>query len=137
MDIQTEHTNAYTQNRNNYPLNIIDAKRMINNYVPKFVQKDNSKKKGKGSQQQLNNDDEHQTEEEELLFLQQQDENWQYMVSVRRSIQQKSMIVSGLKTWVSLKQSQTQFPTRPNKKNRSMGSKLMVQIKQDQTWTSS
>ena len=43
-DLQTEMMNAYTQNRNIYPQSVTDAKRMINNYVPKFVFKNNSNK---------------------------------------------------------------------------------------------
>ena len=51
-----------------------DAKRMINNYVPKFVPKNNSNKnKGKKL-----DDDYEPTEEEELLILQQQDGRWEY-----------------------------------------------------------
>ena len=73
-DLQTEMMNAYTQNRNIYPQSVTDAKRMINNYVAKFVPKSNSNKhKGK-----KHDDDYEPTEEEELLFLQQQDERWEY-----------------------------------------------------------
>ena len=69
--------NFYTQSRNIYPQSIVDAKRMINNNIPKFGHNNNNNKdKDKGTQQQ--NEDNHQTEEEELLFLQQQDDNWQY-----------------------------------------------------------
>ena len=70
-DRQTKMMNLYTQNRNIYPQSVIDAKRMINNYVPKFVPNSSNKKKGKKKEE-----DEEPTEEEELLFLQQQDENW-------------------------------------------------------------
>ena len=79
-DLQKVLTNTYTQNRNNYPHSATDAKRMINNYVPKFVNNTNTntnEKKDKGSQQQGNKDKQH-LEEEEFLFLQQQDNNWQY-----------------------------------------------------------
>ena len=65
--------NSYTQNRNIYPQSVTDAKRMINNDVPKFVPNSSNKKKGKKQ-----DEDYEPTEEEELLFLQQQDENWQY-----------------------------------------------------------
>ena len=68
--------NSYTQNRNIYPQSVTDAKRMINNYVPKFVHTNSNKKKSKNQQQE--NKSEEQTEKEEHLFLQQQDENWQY-----------------------------------------------------------
>ena len=44
-DLQTEMMNAYTQNRNIYPQSVTDAKRMINNYVPKFVDNNNSNQK--------------------------------------------------------------------------------------------
>ena len=64
-DLQTEMMNSYTQNRNIYPQSIVDAKRMINNYVPKFVPKNNSNKIKNKKQE-----DEEPTEEEELLFLQ-------------------------------------------------------------------
>ena len=47
---------------------------MLNNYVPKFVPKNNSNK-NKGRKP---DDDYEPTEEEELLFLQQQDERWEY-----------------------------------------------------------
>ena len=43
-DLQTEMMNAYTQNRNIYPQSVTDAKRMLNNYVLKFVPKNNSNK---------------------------------------------------------------------------------------------
>ena len=66
--------NAYKQNRNIYPQSVTDAKRMINNYVPKFVLKNNSNR-NKGKKQ---DDDYKQTKEQELLFLQQQDECWEY-----------------------------------------------------------
>ena len=66
--------NSYTQNRNIYPQSMVDAKRMINNYVPKFVPKNNSNK-NKGKKQ---DNDYKPTKEEELLFLQQQDERWEY-----------------------------------------------------------
>ena len=62
--------NSYTQNRNIYPQSVTDAKRMINNYVPKFVPNSSNKKKGK--KQDRNGG---LAKEEELLFLQQQDEN--------------------------------------------------------------
>ena len=65
--------NSYTQNRNIYPQSATDAKRMINNYVPKFVPNNSNKKRGKKQ-----DEEEEPTEEEELLFLQQQDKNWQY-----------------------------------------------------------
>ena len=39
--------NSYTQNRNIYPQSVTDAKRMINNYVPKFVPNNSNKKRGK------------------------------------------------------------------------------------------
>ena len=73
-DLQTKMMNSYTQNRNIYLQSVIDAKRMINNYIPKFVPKNNSKKI-KGKKQ---DDDYEPTEEEELLFLQQQDERLEY-----------------------------------------------------------
>ena len=66
--------NSYSQNRNIYPQSLTDAKRMLNNYVPKFVPKNNSNK-NKGRKP---DDDYEPTEEEELLFLQQQDERWEY-----------------------------------------------------------
>ena len=62
--------NAYTQNRNIYPQSMTDAKRMLNNYVPKSVPKNNS---NKGKNRKTDNDYK-LTKEEELLFLQQQDE---------------------------------------------------------------
>ena len=65
--------NLYTQNRNIYLQSVTDAKRMINNYVPKFVPNSSDKKKGKKQDK-----DKEPTKEEELHFLQQQDENWQY-----------------------------------------------------------
>ena len=71
-DLQTEMVNSYTQNRNIYPHSVTDAKRMINNYVPKVVPNSSNKKKGKKQ-----DDNYKPTKEEELLFLQQQDENWQ------------------------------------------------------------
>ena len=52
--------NSYTQNRNIYPQSMVDAKRMINNYVPKFVPKNNSNK-NKGKKQ----DDDYKPTEEE------------------------------------------------------------------------
>ena len=73
-DLQTKMMNSYTQNRNIYPQSVTDAKRMINNYVPKFVPKNNSNR-NKGKKQ---DDNYKQTKEEELLFLQQQDECWEY-----------------------------------------------------------
>ena len=72
-ETQTEIMNSYTQNRNIYPQNVMDAKRMINNYIPKFAPNSSNKKKGKKQ-----DEDYEPTEEEELLFLQQQDKNWQY-----------------------------------------------------------
>lgn len=54
-DLQTNLTNAYTQNRNNHPQSTIGAKKIINNYVPKFVAKENTKKKKKDTHQQGNN----------------------------------------------------------------------------------
>ena len=45
-DLQTEMQNSYTQNRNLYPQTVTDAKRMINNYIPKFVPNNKSRKKG-------------------------------------------------------------------------------------------
>ena len=50
-DLQTEMINSYTQNRNNYPQTITDAKRMINNYVTKFVNNITNNKKGKNQHQ--------------------------------------------------------------------------------------
>lgn len=74
-DLQTDlMINAYTQNWTSYPQSTIDTKRMINNYVSKFIARDNSKKKSKSSQLQENNE-EQQAEEEEILFLWHQDEN--------------------------------------------------------------
>ena len=70
-DLQTEMINSYTQNRNIYLQSVTDAKRMINNYVPKFVPNNSNKKKGKKQDA-----DEEPTKEDELLFLKQQDENW-------------------------------------------------------------
>ena len=46
-DLQTEMMNSYTQNRNIYPQSVTDEKRLINNYVPKFVPNISNKKKGK------------------------------------------------------------------------------------------
>ena len=69
-DLQTKMMNSYTQNRNIYPQSVTDAKRMINNYVPKFAPNSSNMKKGKKQE-----GDKEPTEEEELLFLQQQDEN--------------------------------------------------------------
>ena len=61
----------YKQNRNIYPESVTDMKRMINNYVPKFVPNSSNKKKSKKRE-----GDEEPTEKEELFFLQQQNENW-------------------------------------------------------------
>ena len=72
-DLQTKMMNSYTQNRNIYPQSVTDTKRMINNYVPKFVPHSSNKRKSKKQ-----DEDYRPTKEEELLFLQQQDENWQY-----------------------------------------------------------
>ena len=52
-DLQTKMMNSYTQNRNIYPQSVTDAKRMINNYVPKFIPKNNSNK-NKGKKQDDN-----------------------------------------------------------------------------------
>ena len=73
-DLQTEKMNSYTQNRIIYPQSVTDAKRMINNYVAKFVPMNNSNK-NKGKKQ---DDDYEPTKKEELLFLQQQNERWEY-----------------------------------------------------------
>ena len=73
-DLQTKMMNSYTQNRNIYQQSVANAKRMINNYVPKFVPKINSNR-NKGKKQ---DDDYKQTEKEELLFRQQQVERWEY-----------------------------------------------------------
>ena len=43
-DLQTEMMNSYTQNRNICPQSVTDAKRMINNYVPKFIPNSSNKK---------------------------------------------------------------------------------------------
>ena len=43
-DLQTKMMNSYTQNRNIYPQSVTDAKRMINNYVPKFIPNSSNKK---------------------------------------------------------------------------------------------
>ena len=56
-----------------YPPSVMDAKRMIDNYVPKFVPNNSNKEKGKKQ-----DEDKESIEEEELFFLQQQDKNWQY-----------------------------------------------------------
>ena len=73
-DLQTEMMNSYTQNRKTYPQSMVDAKRMINNYVPRFIPKNNSNKNKNKKQ----DEDEEPSKEEELLFLQQQDEHWEY-----------------------------------------------------------
>lgn len=53
-DLLIALTNACIQNKNNYPQSIVDVKRRINNYVPKFVKKNNQKKVKRLHQQKEN-----------------------------------------------------------------------------------
>ena len=110
-DLQTKMMNSYTQNRNIYPQSATDAKRMINNYIPKFVSNSSNKKKGKKQDK-----DEEPTKEGELLFLQQQDENWQYCGWCKKKQQASMMIVFVSSTLESPRQQKTQPQTKPRNK---------------------
>ena len=46
-----------TKKKLNYPQTVTDAKRMINNYIPKFVHNSANKKKGKNQQQENRNEE--------------------------------------------------------------------------------
>ena len=79
-DLQTEMMNSYTQNRDTYPQSVTDTKRLIDNYIPRFVHNTSNKKKGKKE-----DENEEQTKEEELLFLQQQERTGSTVDGVKRS----------------------------------------------------
>ena len=105
-DLQTEMMNSYTQNRNIYPQSVIDAKRMIDNYLLKFVPTTLTRRRTRNRTKMRN-----RLRKRNYSFYSNRTRTGSTMDGVRRSIQQRSMIVFESKILELPKQQQT----RPQK----------------------